>query len=79
MLERVPVEPAGWEHRHLWTRFNSKQTFLGTRAQVTSVAFSADGKRIVSGSEDNTVKVWDADDRPGSLHPPKGTLGGLAG
>jgi WD40 repeat protein len=26
---------------------------------VTSVAISADGKRIVSGSEDQTVKVWD--------------------
>ena len=24
------------------------------------MAFSADGKRIVSGSEDKTVKVWDA-------------------
>ena len=27
---------------------------------VTSVAFSPDGKRIVSGSADQTVKVWDA-------------------
>src|SRR5438067_13872671 len=26
-----------------------------------SVAFSADGKRIVSGSWDKSVKVWDAD------------------
>jgi len=26
-----------------------------------SVAFSRDGKRIVSGSEDNTIKVWDAE------------------
>ena len=25
------------------------------------MAFSPDGKRIVSGSDDNTVKVWDAD------------------
>jgi eukaryotic-like serine/threonine-protein kinase len=33
----------------------------GHTGGVKSVAFSADGKRIVSGSWDNTVKVWDAD------------------
>ena len=27
---------------------------------VTSVAFSPDGKTIVSGSYDKTLKVWDA-------------------
>ena len=27
---------------------------------VTSVAFSPDGKTIVSGSNDKTLKVWDA-------------------
>ena len=27
---------------------------------VNSVAFSPDGKTIVSGSEDQTIKVWDA-------------------
>ena len=27
---------------------------------VTSVAFSPDGKSIVSGSGDKTIKVWDA-------------------
>ena len=27
---------------------------------VTSVAYSPDGKHIVSGSVDNTVKVWDS-------------------
>ena len=28
--------------------------------QVTSVAFSPDGATIVSGSDDKTIKVWDA-------------------
>ena len=27
---------------------------------VTSVAFSPDGSTIVSGSDDKTIKVWDA-------------------
>ena len=35
-------------------------TLKGHTDQVTSVAFSPDGKRIVSGSEDQTLKVWDA-------------------
>ena len=33
----------------------------GHDAWVNSVAFSADGSKVVSGSEDNTVKIWSAD------------------
>merc|ERR1719506_288493 len=35
---------------------------FGHTSTVNSVAYSPDGSRIVSGSSDNTVRVWDASD-----------------
>ena len=37
-----------------------RDTLIGHRDGVTCVAFSPDGKRIVSGSYDKTARVWDA-------------------
>jgi WD40 repeat protein len=34
---------------------------LGHADYVTSVGFSADGSKVVSGSYDLTVKIWNAD------------------
>ena len=39
---------------------NPKCTLTGHLGEVTSVAYSPDGKHIVSGSADKTVKVWDS-------------------
>ena len=36
---------------------------------VNSVAFSPDGKTIVSGSDDQTIKVWDAGVSTDTLEP----------
>jgi len=35
-------------------------TLTGHSGHVRSVAYSPDGKHIVSGSDDNTVRVWDS-------------------
>ncbi|KAK2469157.1 hypothetical protein H9L39_19255 [Fusarium oxysporum f. sp. albedinis] len=36
------------------------QTLEGHGGSVNSVVFSTDGQRLASGSDDNTVKIWDA-------------------
>ncbi len=62
LLDECQGNLRGWEHRHLWALYNSNQrTFRGHTSQVRSVAWSPDGKRILSGSNDNTLKVWDAE------------------
>ena len=33
----------------------------GHASFVSSVGFSADGSKVVSGSDDETVKIWNAD------------------
>jgi WD40 repeat protein len=39
---------------------NNIKTHSRHNHYVTSVYYSSDGKRIVSGSRDNTIKIWDA-------------------
>ena len=35
-------------------------TQAGHKHSVSSIAFSPDGTRVVTGSRDKTVKIWDA-------------------
>jgi WD40 repeat protein len=58
-LDSCRADFRGWEYDYLQTLV-SKNQLKGHSGAVSSVAFSPDGKRIVSGSDDNTLRVWDA-------------------
>src|SRR5262249_43279385 len=51
----------GWGEVKVWDAHTGRKqlTLKGHTGAVTSMAFSPDGKRIASGSVDQTVKVWD--------------------
>jgi WD40 repeat protein len=46
------------EEEFVW---NPECTITGHTGEVFSVAFSPDGKRVVSGSYDKLAKIWDAE------------------
>ena len=60
LLDSCPEDLRGWE----WNRLNyiadeSAMTLHGHSDWISSIAMSTDGKRVVSASWDNTIKVWD--------------------
>jgi WD40 repeat protein/serine/threonine protein kinase len=64
-LDQVPVKQRGWEWRYLKRQLDGGMfTLHGHQGPVTSVAFSPDGTRIVTGVGSNNApfqaKVWDA-------------------
>ncbi|KAI9568915.1 hypothetical protein HD554DRAFT_686614 [Boletus coccyginus] len=47
-----------------------KELLEGHKGGALSVVFSADGARIVSGSNDKTIRVWDADTGKSAIESP---------
>jgi WD40 repeat protein/tetratricopeptide (TPR) repeat protein len=61
VLQRTRLEHRGWEYQYLRNRTDGTLlTLHAHNGPVYSVCYSADGSRIASASQDNTVKVWDA-------------------
>jgi WD40 repeat protein len=56
----------GQECVYLWNTVTGKQRrrFAGHGGEVTALAFTADGRRLISGSADGTGLVWDVAGSP---------------
>ncbi len=60
LLDDCPPELRGWEWRYLWRLSDSSlRTLEGHADTVVDVEFTPDGTRLVSGSRDGRIVVWD--------------------
>lgn len=58
-VEAFGVEnPSGEVVPPQYTNFKCLKTLVGHSSFVNSVAYSLDGRKIISGSSDGTIKIW---------------------
>ncbi|MHC4938848.1 MAG: WD40 repeat domain-containing serine/threonine protein kinase [Planctomycetota bacterium] len=59
-LDDCPKEYRGWEWDYLWYATDTSERVLdGGHGRVTAVHFSPDGARIVVGTADKGIRIWD--------------------
>jgi small GTP-binding protein len=58
---RPPAKPPVAEAQAAQEQVAAKTIQLGCKASITTYAFSPDGKRTLTGADDNTVRVWDVE------------------
>jgi WD40 repeat protein len=62
--ESPPYDVRSFYWYHLWHRYHEERaTLRGHAAEVTTVVFSPDGRRLASGSFDDSVRIWDVSAR----------------
>jgi len=59
------VDLRGWEWRYLWREAQGEEiaTISAHGRETRSVAFSEDGRRMVTAAGEETVRIWDVDTR----------------